>query len=337
MASATNLLGLVNQLQNLEVSFSKILMETAMKLSALTDLNVFVLVETQDGRRFSGKRHLCDAYIDGSLTLQGSDVEFEINPSVYALRQRSHHQRSPRRSSPQRRNLHSRRSPGASSTPQRSPKRSGSTSGAGPTSAKRRRSYPTTGDAELDGSGEAERIDLTSDAGLNHLNSSGETSISSRIEEDSIEARLKFDPEALMEADVVETEMTDGQLDEQTGEMRASALVSFNGVAENAGRRRKKRPDICAEPTEIDDVAPCEANGIVSVLSSPRGSGGGGGILDGSAKSLVDIDLEDCDELNRQLMDSLPHTLVSKLEGLSQFQSGPNLIPGSTEFRLLNR
>jgi hypothetical protein len=88
MTSSQSLLGLVNQLQNMEVSFATILMEAAMKLSALTDANIFVLIETQEGRKFSGKRHLCDAYLRGGLGPIGNDVEFEVDPTVTAVREK---------------------------------------------------------------------------------------------------------------------------------------------------------------------------------------------------------------------------------------------------------
>ena len=54
MASAQSLLGLVNQLQTMESSFCDVLMEAALKLASLTDANVFVMVETAEGRRFAG-------------------------------------------------------------------------------------------------------------------------------------------------------------------------------------------------------------------------------------------------------------------------------------------
>ena len=91
MASAQSLMGLVSQLQNMETSFTAILMEAAMKMATLTDANVFLLVESQDGRKFSGKRHLCEAYLNGTLTPIGNDAEFEVNPAVSSLQVRRHH------------------------------------------------------------------------------------------------------------------------------------------------------------------------------------------------------------------------------------------------------
>jgi len=88
MASAQSLLGLVNQLQTMESSFCDVLMEAALKLASLTDANVFVMVETSEGRRFAGKRHLCDSYVNGGLCPIGHDVEMEVDPNVKGLRQR---------------------------------------------------------------------------------------------------------------------------------------------------------------------------------------------------------------------------------------------------------
>jgi len=91
-ASPSNILGLMDQLHSLESSFISILMEAALKLGAITDTSVFLLIETNDGRRISGKRQLCDAYLQGFLTPTGNDVLFEVDPSVVALRQLPTHQ-----------------------------------------------------------------------------------------------------------------------------------------------------------------------------------------------------------------------------------------------------
>jgi len=88
MSSVDNILGLVSHLHSMESSFSAILIEAAMKLASLTDANLFVLVETKDGRRFAGKRHLCNLYTSGELAPMGSDLEMEVDPSVIGLRAR---------------------------------------------------------------------------------------------------------------------------------------------------------------------------------------------------------------------------------------------------------
>ena len=88
-SSSGGLMSFVSQLQNMELTMSRILMETAMKLAAATDVGVFVLVEHSAGRRvFSGKRHLCDSYLAGGLAPIGDDVEMEVDADVSALRER---------------------------------------------------------------------------------------------------------------------------------------------------------------------------------------------------------------------------------------------------------
>ena len=78
MASSLNLLDLVNHLHNLESSVGRILIEAAVKLSQLTDLNLFVIVESQDGRKFAGTRDLCDAYVASALNPCGNDVHINV-------------------------------------------------------------------------------------------------------------------------------------------------------------------------------------------------------------------------------------------------------------------
>jgi hypothetical protein len=56
-----------------------------MKLSSMTDSGVFVLIENQEGRRFSGKKHLTDAYLNGTLKPLCNDVEVQLNPEVNSL------------------------------------------------------------------------------------------------------------------------------------------------------------------------------------------------------------------------------------------------------------
>jgi len=96
-ASPTNMLGLMNQLQGLESSFISVLMEAALKLGAITDTSVFLLIETSEGRRISGKRHLCESYMRGALTPTPTptDVLYEVDPSVVALRQLTTPQQTP--------------------------------------------------------------------------------------------------------------------------------------------------------------------------------------------------------------------------------------------------
>ena len=75
MSSPQSLLDLVTRLQHIEQNITDILLEAAMKMSSLTDSSVFILVETQEGRKFSGVPHMCDAYRNSQLTPKDTDVE----------------------------------------------------------------------------------------------------------------------------------------------------------------------------------------------------------------------------------------------------------------------
>ena len=86
MASA-NVLGLVNQLQNLEQCLTDLLMEMAVKIGSLTDSNIFLLVETQEGRKLCGQRHFCQQYLRGCLAPVGADFLFDVDASAAAMRQ----------------------------------------------------------------------------------------------------------------------------------------------------------------------------------------------------------------------------------------------------------
>ena len=88
MASAQSLLGLMTQLQNLESNVASILIEASLKLCSLTDINVFFLVETADGRRFAGTPQFCDGFRRGGLLAADSDIECVVNPAISALEER---------------------------------------------------------------------------------------------------------------------------------------------------------------------------------------------------------------------------------------------------------
>ena len=88
MDSPASLVGLINQMQQLENSIASIVFEVVLKLSALTDANMFVLVENGEGRRFGGKRQLCDAYLQGALMSLGGETEVALNPASEGLLQR---------------------------------------------------------------------------------------------------------------------------------------------------------------------------------------------------------------------------------------------------------
>lgn len=86
MSSVSNLFGLVNQLQSMEQSLTDLLMEIVAKLGNLTETNVFLLLETQEGRKISGHSPLCQQYLRGALTPVGADFLFDVDASVSAVR-----------------------------------------------------------------------------------------------------------------------------------------------------------------------------------------------------------------------------------------------------------
>ena len=86
MTSVSSLFGLVNQLQSMEQSLTELLMEIVTKLGHLTETNVFLLVETQEGRKISGHHQLCQQYLRGSLTPVGADFLFDVDASISAVR-----------------------------------------------------------------------------------------------------------------------------------------------------------------------------------------------------------------------------------------------------------
>merc|ERR1712212_203381 len=88
MASAQGLLGLMTQLHNLESNVASILMEASLKLCSLTDINIFFLVETAEGRRFAGNPKFCERFRREGLLAAESDIECVVNPAISGLEER---------------------------------------------------------------------------------------------------------------------------------------------------------------------------------------------------------------------------------------------------------
>lgn len=89
MASAQGLLGLMTQLHNLESNVASILMEASLKLCSLTDINIFFLVETAEGRRFAGNPKFCDQFRQEGLFATETDIECVVNPAISGLEERN--------------------------------------------------------------------------------------------------------------------------------------------------------------------------------------------------------------------------------------------------------
>jgi len=73
---------------NADQSFATYLMEALMKFANMTDASIFFLVETRFQRRFTGREHLCEQYLEGTLRPTGDDVEIELNPEVKVVTER---------------------------------------------------------------------------------------------------------------------------------------------------------------------------------------------------------------------------------------------------------
>ena len=74
----------LRQLKVMEKSFANILMEAAVKLSHLSNSQMFILIETQDGRTFTGSPNLCEAFSTNGLYGQENDVQMHIGDAESA-------------------------------------------------------------------------------------------------------------------------------------------------------------------------------------------------------------------------------------------------------------
>jgi len=79
MSAAANLMGLVTQLQNMECAISSIIMESAMKLASLTSASIFVVIETEDARRFTGSPHMMQTYLERNMIPSGRDLQIDVD------------------------------------------------------------------------------------------------------------------------------------------------------------------------------------------------------------------------------------------------------------------
>ena len=77
MASASHLLDVMTQLRSMEAALSSVLMEAAMKMASLTDAGIFLLLETDEGRKFCGNKKLCQEYRSGGVRPQAGGGAWE--------------------------------------------------------------------------------------------------------------------------------------------------------------------------------------------------------------------------------------------------------------------
>jgi len=82
-------IGLMNHLQTMELQLTSVLMEATMKIAAMIDANVFIMVESSGQRYFSGRKYLIESYLNNCLGPSSNDVQLEIYPEVCALQEKS--------------------------------------------------------------------------------------------------------------------------------------------------------------------------------------------------------------------------------------------------------
>jgi len=70
---------------SMDGSFGTFLMEALMKYSCMNDASVFFLIETTRNRRFAGKAHLCEQYLEGVLLPTEYDVEMDLDTEVKVI------------------------------------------------------------------------------------------------------------------------------------------------------------------------------------------------------------------------------------------------------------
>merc|ERR1719193_2629094 len=78
----------MNHLQTMELQLTSVLLEATLKMAAMIDANVFVVVESSGRRYFSGRKYLVDSYLTNCLGPSPGDVELEIHADVCALREK---------------------------------------------------------------------------------------------------------------------------------------------------------------------------------------------------------------------------------------------------------
>ena len=68
-----------SQNMDLESNISSIIMEFASKLSSLTDLHLFLMLENRERRKVCGSARLTDSYAKGGLRPLRNDVLVDVD------------------------------------------------------------------------------------------------------------------------------------------------------------------------------------------------------------------------------------------------------------------
>lgn len=85
--SATNLLPLLNQLQYMENTLTNLMLETILKLQSLTDVKVFLLIDSNQKRRYCGSKELTDVFEggEGLICSRSADIAVRLDTAVKSL------------------------------------------------------------------------------------------------------------------------------------------------------------------------------------------------------------------------------------------------------------
>lgn len=87
LSASSSISSLVMQLQHIESTIAGILLEVVLKLSSLTDSDIFLVVEDAGRRSWMGRRRFREAFLDGSLAATPVDVEWCLEGDRIVRRQ----------------------------------------------------------------------------------------------------------------------------------------------------------------------------------------------------------------------------------------------------------
>jgi hypothetical protein len=78
LSASSSISSLVTQLQHIESTIAGILLEVVLKLSSLTDSDIFLVVEDAGRRSWMGRRQFRQAFLEGSLAPAPGDLEWTL-------------------------------------------------------------------------------------------------------------------------------------------------------------------------------------------------------------------------------------------------------------------
>ena len=78
MASVDSLEAMMTHIQTMEEAMVSVLMEAIMKQSALIDATILIVVDGPQGRKWAGRNHLRDAYLDGTVASVADEKEVVV-------------------------------------------------------------------------------------------------------------------------------------------------------------------------------------------------------------------------------------------------------------------